>query len=219
MGIFFSRFRAHYFCTFFFLLFTSFVPANVIYVNQNLPGTIQDGTTWDTAFLSIQPAIICANAGDEIRVAGGSYIENLVLKDGIALLGGFAGNETSSDQRNWNAHITIIDGNANGNAVLIPQNAGSTTCIDGFTITNGNAAYGGGILCSESSSPKIAHNKIKANSAVSGGGGICCLNSASPLIVNNIIIQNISPSGSGIELSSAFGSTKLINNTIHECPA
>ena len=67
------------------------------------------------------------------------------------------------------------------------ENAGSV--LNGLTITNGYATYGGGIYCS-SSSPTITNCTFTGNVASFwGGGGIFCYNS-SPTITNCIFTGN-----------------------------
>ena len=59
---------------------------------------IQNGTSWNDAFAQIQTAINAANSNDEIWVAKGLYQEKLVIqKSGLALYGGFVGNENQVD--------------------------------------------------------------------------------------------------------------------------
>jgi predicted outer membrane repeat protein len=75
--------------------------------------------------------------------------------------------------------------------------------IEGFTIRNGNADFGGGVYCSNAS-PTIANNTITDNSASSAGGGICC-SCACPTIANNTIMGNAASSlgGGGIYCDSS----------------
>ena len=70
-----------------------------------------DGTSWANAAGNLQTAIDAAQAGDEIWVAQGEYVpeklikstkntsKSFILKDGVSLYGGFAGNEASKDDR------------------------------------------------------------------------------------------------------------------------
>ena len=70
------------------------------------------GTSWKTAFVTLQQALTTATSGDQIWIAAGTYkptqqagngTENrdmaFVLKAGVKIYGGFAGNETALDQR------------------------------------------------------------------------------------------------------------------------
>lgn len=111
--------------------------ALVFYVDQQspaAPGT-EDGTSWDTAFKTIQEGVDAAwgAGGGEVWVAGGpqpgGYVYDevrtepwgnppvtgsLVLKDGVELYGGFEGywgrKEVTRSQRGVRRAITVIDG-------------------------------------------------------------------------------------------------------------
>lgn len=170
-----------------------------------------DGSDWSLAKGTVQAAITAASAGGEVWVAKGVYAENITLKGGVAVYGGFAGGETARSQRNWGANVTVLDGNASGTVVTCPSGLTSTAAIDGFTIRNGLGAFGGGISCT-SSSPTIANNTISGNSATYGGGIFCYYNS-SPSISDNIITGNTASYGGGIECTSS-SSPSIANNTI-----
>jgi len=154
-----------------------------------------DGLTWATAKLTAQAGLDAATSGDQVWVAAGTYVENVTLADGVALYGGFAGNEDPATfdlaTRDFTAHETILDGNQAGSVVTCPPGATTTTRIDGFTIRNGNAwtgnAYGGGIYC-DHSSPSIENNRITGNDAA-WGGGICC-HGGLPTIARNTVTGN-----------------------------
>jgi hypothetical protein len=72
---------------------------------------------WTTA-CDLQYAISLAPSGDEIWVAAGIYKPihdgNLktafTLKSGVAIYGGFNGTETSREERDADAHLTILSG-------------------------------------------------------------------------------------------------------------
>lgn len=68
----------------------------------------------------------------------------------------------------------------------------SNSVLHGFTIANGYASYGGGIKCSESSSPTINNCIITDNSAENDGGGIYCWQS-SPTLTNCTFSRNSAP--------------------------
>ena len=185
--------------------------ASVIYVNYNSPND-GPGNDWNHAFQTVQAGLNAANSGDEVWVAKGTYVENINLTPGAGLYGGFAGTETARSQRNWNANVTILDGNQNDTVVSLWWGASQTTCIDGFTIQNGLGwNYGGGILC-ESTLLTITNNTITGNTAGSGGG-IGCDGGSSVTITNNTITGNAADSyGGGIDGRSS--SVTITNNTI-----
>ncbi|HEX5840091.1 MAG TPA: hypothetical protein VFY26_19800, partial [Anaerolineales bacterium] len=76
------------------------------YVKWDAAGA-NDGTSWTNGFTDLQLALAAASSGDEIWVATGVYKPtsgtdrsvSFVLKNGVAVYGGFAGTEILRDQR------------------------------------------------------------------------------------------------------------------------
>lgn len=186
--------------------------AGVIYVRQRA-GPTYDGQTWATAYNKVQDAVNAAAGNDEVWVAAGVYTENIALKSGVALYGGFAGTETARTERNWSANQTVLDGNWAGAVVEIATSANSSTRVDGFVIRNGRAVLGGGIYCGQSAAPVIANNRICGNSSSSDGGGIYCNMSSAPTIANNTISNN-GAAGNGGGVCSMTGASKLMSNVV-----
>ena len=80
---------------------------------------------------------------------------------------------------------TILNGSGGGSVVIFNSSAQRDTILDGFTITNGWAEYGGGIVCLENASPSIKNNLIvdnKASLEINPFTTTCC----SSKIVGNI---------------------------------
>ncbi|MEN6521757.1 MAG: right-handed parallel beta-helix repeat-containing protein [Armatimonadota bacterium] len=162
--------------------------AKVVYVKSDSPGPLFDGTSWNTAFHSVQRGINAAVSGDEVWVAAGTYLERITLMNGVELYGGFSGSETERGQRDSQTNVTVLNGQKGG-SVVSARNL-SAGLIDGFTIRDGSAS---GVYCSFSSIA-ITNNTIINNSTSSqGGGGIYCSGgyTTSPTITNNIISDNI----------------------------
>jgi len=178
---------------------------------------LNDGSEWvNHAMLTIQAAIEKADlaGGGEVWVKTGTYYERITLYAFSHLYGGFFGNETQRDDRDWNAYTTIIDGD-HGGSVVTANGWGcvmGSSVIDGFTIRNGSASNGGGIRCNYSF-PTIANNTITENGASDGGGGIYC-NYSSPTITNNTITENNATDGFGGGILSKQGSPAILGNVI-----
>lgn len=142
------------------IIFTSFslvVKAqNRIYVNSTSTGG-NNGTSWLDAFTDLQTALQSAQAGDEIWVKEGTYLPtadnnrdtSFTLRSGTKLYGGFAGSETTLEQRNWLAHPTVLSGDIgvigdstdNSYTILFMDNPDSLTVVDGLIFRFGNAGY------------------------------------------------------------------------------
>ena len=56
----------------------------VIYVDDDAPAGVNDGSSWENAFNFLQDALAAASDGDEIRVAQGIYTpdRNSAIPDG-----------------------------------------------------------------------------------------------------------------------------------------
>lgn len=202
------------------LLFASagVAQAATIYVNQNSVQPFPDGHSWDTSFKTVQEGVNAAVTGDEVWVAKGTYFENITLKDGIALYGGFTGFETSRNQRDFKTNETILDGNETpesqmdenpliiDSVVSVANCSDTVTRIDGFTIQRSEI----GIQCTNSS-PAITHNKIKANIGPGLAGAIDIISGSSPIVTKNEITNNKS---SGIR---TINSAPIIANNIIAC--
>jgi len=168
---------------------------------DNVSGT-EDGTSWATAFSTIQPGIDAAAAagGGEVWVAEGVYDEirvslndddvdtgSLVISDQVTLVGGFLGDETLVDQRDMAKNATTIDGSSSraGSAAYHVVLMTGASIIDGFTVTGGNAlggfgsGYGGsaGINCRDAE-VAIRHCTIIGNKANLGPGGLGTANTS-----------------------------------------
>ena len=102
------------FAAVFVVLFGTNTHAATWYVDVGNTSGNEDGLYWATAFQTIQPAVDAAATGDEVWVAEGTYTgtgSNVVeMKSHITLYGGFAGGETTLDQRDWTVHLTTVDG-------------------------------------------------------------------------------------------------------------
>jgi len=102
------------------------------YVDVDNTSGVYDGLSWETAFTAIQQGSVAAVAGGgDVWVAEGTYCPPITMFPGVHLYGGFAGNETERDQRDWNAHPTVISGGTP--CVTSADNA----TLDGFSVTAG----------------------------------------------------------------------------------
>lgn len=188
--------------------------AGVFYVDAKATGA-GDGTSWADAYTSVQRALDAAGVGDQVWVAAGRYMENISLRDAVALYGGFAGTESQASfdlaDRDFIAHETILDGNQVDSVVTAPQSMTEPGRIDGFTVTNGRFS---GISCSASTNPVIANNRIVGNA----GYGIDIsphYSSSSPvLILGNTIAFNTTTGIHASTYHSLPSSITIEHNTV-----
>jgi len=154
---------------------------------------------------SIQSAIDAAVPGNTIHVAAGTYNENITLKNGVEVLG--AGHL-----------VTTIKGTGSG-SVVMASNVGSATKLEGFTITNGSAIYGGGMY-NDSSSPTVTDCIFSGNSATIYGGGMLN-NSSSPTVTDCTFSGNSTICGGGMYNDSSSPTVKNCifsdNSATHAC--
>jgi hypothetical protein len=193
----------------------------VWYVDKDNLSGIEDGTTWATAFTTIQDGIDAAfaDAGGDVWVAEGVYDEervsmmhdpavdtgSLMLEEGVHLYGGFTGTETELDERDWETYPTIIDGStARGGepAYHVIIGADNAT-LDGFTVTGGNAriegdGWGrGGGMYNYDSSPTLTSCVFTGNTCTRDGGGMYNGGSSSPTVTDCLFQGNRAPYGRG----------------------
>lgn len=157
-------------------------------------------------YTTIEDAIKASEKGDKIKVAQGTYYENIAMKEGVILEGGWS---KDFSRRDVATYVTTIDGGKGGGWVVYGAN-GAT--LDGFAIVNARAIgeegterrrIGSGVHL-RFSSPIIKNNTIKTNEP----SGIYCYGS-SATIMNNIISEN---KEAGIRIEN--GSRLLIDGNI-----
>jgi PKD repeat protein len=155
-------------------------------------------------YSTIQAGIDAATNGDTVLVANGTYTgagnKNLDFK----------GKAITVRSENGPEH-TVIDCEGDGRGFYFHSGEIQSSVLDGLTIINGRADYGGGILCS-SSSPTIINCRIIGNEAERAGGGIYC--DFRCTITNCNIAGNTAVWGGGIGIVDAFGPVKVTNCTI-----
>jgi len=200
-----------------------------IYVDVDATGA-NDGSSWEDAYTTLQPALDEAVAGDEIWVAAGTYYPTHLydpgylrsatfqLKNGVAVYGGFdpSVGDTEFGDRDWAANVTILSGER-GDPGLV-DNAyhvfyhpaelalNSTAVLDGFTITAGNASdiapyHRGGGMYNNGSSPTVTHCTFAGNSAHYGGGMANEL--SSPSVTDCTFSGNSADNGGGMANTNA----------------
>lgn len=156
-------------------------------VKRNAPGPTHDGATWDTAYLTVASALAASYPGDEIWVAAGYYPGGVTLQAGRSILGGFAGTETSVDQRNPVANVCVMDGQGRQGAVVAVMTKGDETAVvDGMTLQGGTGYWTetvGHLQNPLPGQPEWYYDDFHP------GGGVY-INGGAPRISNNRIVNN-----------------------------
>ena len=177
------------------------------------------GTSWDDACTDLSRALQIARShvGDppiEIWVAQGIYVPEWTgspnatartasfrFVPNCSMYGGFAGNETSLDQRDWLAHPTILSGDQNGDDgpdfenttdnsynVFTGNAYGAPGLVDGFIIqggrADGNVSFwgGGAVSAIMGQLPNFAHCTFRGNQGIAGGALITAVGDGSKFI-------------------------------------
>ncbi len=198
-----------------------------------------DGSSWTNASSDLQAIINTSSAGDQIWIAAGTYFPALdingyvptnnrrktfVLKSGVSLFGGFAGNESNLSQRDWNLNETSLSGDfgtgfVDAFNVVTGLDLSSGTRLDGLTIKHGDAreigwtGYGGGLLL-QNSDPLIQNCHFRNN--VGGFGAGIFNRDGSPTIFDCLFTNNGATAGGGALANEASG-TAICNYTIYNC--
>ena len=203
----------------------------VLYV---VPGGVTAGScfAWASA-CELSYALTQAQSGDQIWVAAGTYLPTTTtnrtfsfhLKNGVAVYGGFAGDETSIDQRDPYpaTNATVLSGDigiaddASDNSYHVVDGSSTNTSavLDGFTVSGGNANGGavhsnGGGMYNTNANPTVRNVTFTANTASNEGGGMS--NSASsPTLTGVTFYANVSSQyGGGLDNES--GSSPALTN-------
>ena len=202
------------------------------------PGGTGNGSSWANASGNIQDMIDYSNSGDQVWIAGGTYLlaTTITMRNGVSVYGGFFGNETTISARPksdldgngtiepWEfTHATVLNGQ-NARRVI---NQGTIftmeTVWDGLSITNGKitSGYGAGIVLGTNS--KLTNSVVSNNSSANnsdmffGGGGIYNAggNVSHCLIHSNSVTNWQYPRGGGIySIGGIVSYCTISNNTV-----
>jgi len=123
---------------------------SIIYVDAYATGS-DNGMSWASAYTDLQDALARAanDCGSEIWVAKGIYspgdstTDTFTIPDDVKVYGGFAGNETSKDDRDYVANKTYLSGysgTVRNNKIVT---MGDKTILDGFIVKEGKRGIEG----------------------------------------------------------------------------
>jgi SprB repeat/Secretion system C-terminal sorting domain len=221
-----------------FVIFNLNLLAQIRYVRAGATGS-NNGTSWTNAFTSLQPAIDAVEAlgGGQVWVASGTYKPtattdrnvSFVLKNNVAIYGGFNGSETQLTQRNFKSNVTILSGEIGTSAItdnsyhVITANSTvtGTGILDGVQITRGYddsstspaSVGGGGFFGTSGADPQFRNCVFLGNQVgfVRSGGAVFIVNSTSRFI-NCTFSNNVASNGyGGAVFAQSFGNPFFIN--------
>lgn len=132
--------------------------SQITYVKQDATGA-GDGTSWSDAYTNLHEALSFVESG-EIWVASGIYTtytdSDFFIDRPLALYGGFAGTESSLEERDFEANLTVLSADVEGDdlpgefeqnradnsahVIFIFSSGPEAVIIDGFTISGGHAS-------------------------------------------------------------------------------
>ncbi|MCD6326530.1 hypothetical protein J7M28_03105 [bacterium] len=160
---------------------------------------------WDETgdFVAIQDALDVAVDGDIITVHTGTYCENIHFDGKNVTL------RSLDPEDEQVVASTIIDGGELGSVVKFVGPGDDTCVISGFTITNGKAGHGGGLIDCYGT---IMNCTIRGNSVSGGGGGLWYC--SGPIIDCTIRGNSVGGDSGGGGLSHCNGT--IANCTISE---
>lgn len=209
------------------------VPSSVVFrVNPSSRSGMPDGKSWNSAFLNVQDALDAAAAagGGEVWLAAGVYkptqgsgrSASFVLKEMVGLYGGFAGTETSRDQRDPVKNKVVLSGDleqpgvASDNAYHVVIGADDAV-LDGLSVVRGQAdgtlkdSKGGAVLCYHGASV-ILENVTLAENYASEGGALYAYDDCLLLIRNSRLESNHAETGGAAIFRD--GSNAKISGTV-----
>lgn len=171
----------------------------VWYVNEHSVTAAGDGHSWKTAFRSVQDGLAAAAKGDEIWVAAGTYhpdvsdaAKSFMLKDGVALYGGFSGTETALGQRDFRKNLTTLSGDIgkgdktkNSKTIVVGADG---AILDGFTVSDAHAT--------DTARMHLVRADILKGNMTAGGGMRNFM--TSPIVRNVVFRDNYSPKGGAV---------------------
>ncbi len=220
----------------------------VLFVSQGASGA-DNGTSWEDAFSDLQAALAVARdsagAVEQIWVAAGVYTPagpdgdpqaTFDIPNAVKIFGGFAGGETSLQQRDIVANATILSGDLNGddaggfgdltrfdNAfhVVMSRETSAETVLDGFTITGGYATplspvdrdRGAGLW--NDGLARLANCRFTNNYSVGDGGAF--FNNGQPTLVDCVFAQNRSEGWGGGMFNDGIASPMPVSPVIVGC--
>jgi len=176
----------------------------------------------DGCVAAITTALALAGEDEVIRVAAGTYVENVVISRTVTLQGGWAPDFSIRNLSKFSATINPADNTQSVVSILghFGDPGAVVPTLDGFVISGGRADLGsnhGGGLRIVDSNALVISNTIRDNTAFLLGGGVWVQRGA-PVLQGNQIMNNQSVGlgqdahGGGVQLENTQAA--LLDNLI-----
>ncbi len=150
------------------------------------------------------------SAGDTIKVAGGSFLDEFEIVGGVTYLGGYNACTFRNDDRVQN---TRIGGNSLHRVMHGGDGVDSTTLFDQIHFAAGFADSGGVALLDGDASPLFTNCTFLENRANVTGAAVLALENAAPRFVGNLFYGNsVGENGGVVHFAGAGG--LFADNTI-----
>lgn len=157
-----------------------------------------------------------------LQTSGDPRSATFLLKNGVALYGGFAGGESQLGDRDWKVHVVTLSGDLgvvgnradNAYHVMTADGITETAILDGVVITAGHAdlvsdtdprGRGGGLF-NQNASPTLSNVTFYTNTAYLGGG-MGSFRQSTPALQQVTFTENSAAFGGGIYNQDASGVT------------
>jgi hypothetical protein len=198
--------------------------------HNNLAPGVEDGSARHP-YRTIQGAVEHAVNGDTVKVAQGTYTENVLFTHAVLLLGGFKGaspedyaaNQPGDFVTRSTDHVTLVTIIQSTSRDYPVVTAGSlsppnplTYAVDGFTLTggfNGLLLDGSGQVDCFVSQNLITNNGPETPVTYNRGGGIKA-EGVNTLVLNNQIVNNQTDWGGGFYIDTDANSFLVQGNLI-----
>lgn len=213
--------------------------SSVLYAAPMAQG-IGDCSGWANA-CTLSTAL-ASTAGYEIWIRQGIHVPDtsgltdprsatFTMRAGVELYGGFAGTETSRDQRDWSANVTVLSGDIGGDDAtdsrgivvdtsdiagsnayrVITADTVSSVVLNGLVITAGQASVYGGGMYAKGCNPELTNVIFIGNWAGQFGGGLVA--SWSFTVLANVVFSNNDAGNYGGGMYNDYAEPSLLNVT------